>query len=410
MCYDDQSLCHASCFCLRRGVTDWTGGQTGRGGERTREQTGRGDGRTGDQGGRGGGRGNGANAGIDEVLDFATIIAQQLQYLLPTIVAQVGDHVSNQGNIRSQNDNASDDNIHEDDRNDNGGGVAYIHWVEKMEAVQDSSGCGDNQKVKYYASLLTGNALTWWNSEVWTRGCEAVVGMTWEDFKALMKEEYCPSNEIQKLETKFWNHGMVEAGHSIYTDRFYELVGLVLHLVTHETKRIERYIYGLALQISGMVAATEPSTIQSAILKAGMLTDEAVRNGSLKRSGERRGDGRESSSSTRCTNCNFHYNPETLCRMCTNCNRLGHFAKDYRAWPRMVNRLNSRNLTAARRACYKCGGTDHYKSTYPRLNRAPGQGGNRPNQAMAIEGGQGRGNNGNPAHRRAFVMGAEEAR
>ncbi|GKG47930.1 hypothetical protein Tco_0507415, partial [Tanacetum coccineum] len=70
-----------------------TGGQTGRGGERTSEQ-----------GGRGGSRGNAANGGVKDVLDFATVIAQQLQDLLPTIVAQIGDHVSNQGNIGSQND------------------------------------------------------------------------------------------------------------------------------------------------------------------------------------------------------------------------------------------------------------------------------------------------------------------
>ncbi|GKC18204.1 putative reverse transcriptase domain-containing protein [Tanacetum coccineum] len=76
----------------------------------------------------------------------------------------------------------------------------------------------------------------------------------------------------------------------------------------------------------------------------------------------------------------------------------------------MVNLQNAKNLTAARGVCYECGGTDHYKSACSRSNRAPGQGGNRPNQAMAIEGGQGRGNNGNPARGRAFVMGAEEAR
>ncbi|GJT07508.1 putative reverse transcriptase domain-containing protein [Tanacetum coccineum] len=43
------------------------------------------------------------------------------------------------------------------------------------------------------------------------------------------------------------------------------------------------------------------------------------------------------------------------------------------------------------------------------LNRAPGQGGNRPNQALAIDGGQGHGNNGNQAHGRASMLGAEEA-
>ncbi|GKC72292.1 putative reverse transcriptase domain-containing protein [Tanacetum coccineum] len=215
---------------------------------------------------------------------------------------------------------------------------------------------------------------------------------------------------------------------------------LVPHLVTSETIRIERYTYGLAPQIRRMVAATEPPMIQSAILKAGVLTDEAIRNGSLKRSGEKRGDGEESSkegnvkgdnkrartgklfatitnpvrkeytdSTPKFTNYNFHHNPETPCHMCTNRNRLGHFTKDYRVGPRMVNPLNARNLTAAHGECYECGGTNHYKVACPRLNRAPGQGGNRPNQTLAIEGGQARGNNGNPARGRAFVIGAEEA-
>ncbi|GKG49503.1 hypothetical protein Tco_0515955, partial [Tanacetum coccineum] len=55
--------------------------------------TGKGGGRTGDQGGQGGGQGGGrsniANGGVDEVPDFSIVIAQQLQGLLPTIVAQV---------------------------------------------------------------------------------------------------------------------------------------------------------------------------------------------------------------------------------------------------------------------------------------------------------------------------------
>nr|GEV00983.1 putative reverse transcriptase domain-containing protein [Tanacetum cinerariifolium] len=42
--------------------------------------------------------------------------------------------------------------------------------------------------------------------------------------------------------------------------------------------------------IRGMVAAMEPMTIQKATQKAGTLTDEAIRNGSLKRNHERRGN------------------------------------------------------------------------------------------------------------------------
>ncbi|GKE57096.1 hypothetical protein Tco_1496281 [Tanacetum coccineum] len=42
-----------------------------------------------------------------------------------------------------------------------------------------------------------------------------------------------------------------------------------------------------------MVAVTEPKTIQSAILKAEMLTDEAIRNGALNKNTKKRGDNGE---------------------------------------------------------------------------------------------------------------------
>nr|GEZ30228.1 reverse transcriptase domain-containing protein [Tanacetum cinerariifolium] len=83
---------------------------------------------------------------------------------------------------------------------------------------------------------------------------------------------------------------MVEASHAAYTDRFHELASLVPHLVTPENKRIERYIYGLDPQICTMVAATEPTTIPITILKAGMLTDEAIRDGALNKVNEKRGN------------------------------------------------------------------------------------------------------------------------
>ncbi|GKC90443.1 putative reverse transcriptase domain-containing protein [Tanacetum coccineum] len=234
---------------------------------------------------------------------------------------------------------------------------------------------------------------------------------------------------------------MAGAGHVAYTDRFHELTRLVPYLVTPENKRIERYIYGLDPQIRAMVAATEPTIIQSVVLKARMLTDKAIRNGSLKKNSDKKGNSGELSrkenvmddnkrsrtgrafaiitnpvrkeytgTEPKSTNCSFHHNPEMPCRKCTNCNRLGHFARDCGVGPRMVTFVSARNSTTARGAYFECGGTDYYKAACPRLNRAPRPGGNSQNQPMAIEGGQGRRNNGNQARGGAFVMGAEEAR
>nr|GEY50483.1 hypothetical protein [Tanacetum cinerariifolium] len=78
-------------------------------------------------------------------------------------------------------------------------------------------------------------------------------------------------------------HAMVMAGHVAHTDRFHELARLVAHLVTPESRMIERYVYGLALQIHKMVAATEPKNTQKAVQIFGVLTDEAVRNRSIKK-------------------------------------------------------------------------------------------------------------------------------
>ncbi|GKA13829.1 putative reverse transcriptase domain-containing protein [Tanacetum coccineum] len=130
--------------------------------------------------------------------------------------------------------------------------------------------------------------------------------------------------------------------------------------------------------------------------KDGVLIDEAIRKGSLRTNTKKIGNGEEPSrdgnvkddnkrsrtrrafttttnpvrkeytgSAPRCTNYNIHHHPKMPCRTCTNCNRLGYFAKDCRERPRMVNPLNARNPTATRRACFECGGTDHYKSSMP---------------------------------------------
>ncbi|GKF38434.1 hypothetical protein Tco_0118495 [Tanacetum coccineum] len=187
---------------------------------------------------------------------------------------------------------------------------------------------------------------------------------------------------------------MVGVGHVAYTDRFHELARLVPHLVTPHNKRIKRYIYGLALQICAMVAATEPTTIQSVVLKARMLTAQAIRIGSLRKNVEKRGNGGKPS---RDGNVRDDHKRSWTGSAFASTTKPGSEPND------------ARNPTAARGTCFEYGGIDHYKASCPRLNRAPGQGGICPNQAMAIEGGKGYRKNGDPERGKDFVMGAEEA-
>nr|GEU83254.1 putative reverse transcriptase domain-containing protein [Tanacetum cinerariifolium] len=209
-----------------------------------------------------------------------------------------------------------------------GGVVVLTRWIDKIENRQEMSGCSVDQKVKYIGGSFV---------------------------------EFCPGHEMQKLEAKLWNLAMVEAGHATYTDRFHELARL----------------------IRKMVEATEPKTIQKAVQIFGALTDEAVRNGSIKKV-EKKGNmgepskdknGRDDNKRTmtgnacastanlvgrdntgvwpKCTTCNSYHAPGGPFCTCFNYNRLAHLAKDYRCMPRNVNPVNVRNPTVM--TCYECG-------------------------------------------------------
>nr|GEX47135.1 hypothetical protein [Tanacetum cinerariifolium] len=109
-----------------------------------------------------------------------------------------------------------------------------------MENVQEINGCSVYQKVKYTASAFMGKVLTWWNSHIRILIREVAVSMSWNDFKFMMIKDFCPGHEMQKLETELWNHVMVRASNVMYNDRFHELARLVPHLVTPESRKIER--------------------------------------------------------------------------------------------------------------------------------------------------------------------------
>nr|GEW04695.1 putative reverse transcriptase domain-containing protein [Tanacetum cinerariifolium] len=198
--------------------------------------------------------------------DVVAIIAQQLQNIIPNTVTQVTNNLNN-GN-----------------GNGNGGGnngCTYKGFVA----------CGPRDFDRTGGMV----ALTRWIEKdgiLQARGRDAANAMAWDDFKVLLTTEFCTSNGIKKLE-----------GEACY-----------------------RYINGLPSQIRGMLRATQPATIQTAILTAGILTDEAVRSGTLAKAGEKKKERDEAR----------------------------HVARDCRTLVRHAEPIRAVRPRDGQRACYEC--------------------------------------------------------
>ncbi|KAD3066853.1 hypothetical protein E3N88_34733 [Mikania micrantha] len=295
------------------------------------------------------------------------------------------------------------------------GAAGLIRWIEEMETKLKISQCLEEHKVSYAACSLKDSALIWWNTQAKTLGSATVDSMGWNDFKTLIRSEYCPITEIQKLQEEFWNHSMIGADCLAYTDRFHELTCLLPDMFPTEAALIEKYIKGLIPQIRGMVTAAEPTTLKHTILLTTKLTNEAVRSGTLSlkpQTAHSRSDVGTSNVSKgtkrkwfgktkakapaeitqskptvknygaaiperktytgqvpKCNKCPLHHTGP--CPVCLNCNRVGHYAK-YCNFPAQTPNQAPRQTTQTNRSCYKCGSPDHLIRNCPNNNTNPG--------------------------------------
>ncbi|GJT38933.1 putative reverse transcriptase domain-containing protein [Tanacetum coccineum] len=232
-------------------------------------------------------------------------------------VEGVNGGVGNQGNVENQNGNVVNENVQENVGNvlvnGNRLGCSYKEFLACNPKEYDGKG-GAIVFTRWIEKMENVKDMS---------GCS--VDQKVKYIAGSFMEELRPSHEMQKLEIELWNHVMVGVGHAAYTDRFHEL--------------------------------------------ASALTDEAVRNGSIKKV-EKRGNAGEPSKD----------------KNGIDDNKRTRSGNAFASIANPVGRENTGHVS-----------TDHVRSACPRLNRAQGPEENRPNQVAANNGGQGHGNQGNQA-------------
>ncbi|KAI3742495.1 hypothetical protein L1987_60179 [Smallanthus sonchifolius] len=158
-------------------------------------------------------------------------------------------------------------------------------------------------------SVLQKRELTWWNGEKRNRGVDVAMALPWDEVKRLMTEEFCPRNEVKKLEAEFWDLAQDSGENLAYTTRFHELSLLVPHMVTPLSRCIEKYIGGLP---------RKRKTRNYAVVTPAILINQAAPMVQAPAKKPYVGI------YPLCATCNYHHPQSIPCRLCTYCGRYGH--------------------------------------------------------------------------------------
>ncbi|KAJ0433607.1 putative nucleotidyltransferase, Ribonuclease H [Helianthus annuus] len=269
-------------------------------------------------------------------------------------------------------------------------------WLDEMDTVVDISGCAERDIVKFVSQSFKGEALAWWRSLIQATRKIPLYNMSWNQFVAFIKENYCPQHKVEKIESDFLSLVMKNLDCQAYLTSFNTLSRLVPYLVTPEPKRIARFIGGLAPEIKASVKASRPTTFRSAADISLSLTLDAVRQRSVrnadaekrkreddgsrrsekkhkgnndprKGSGSKKGD-QQSGDKPKCKVCKKHHfgrcrhesKSQSQPKACEICKSLDHKA------------LDCKKIKDA--TCYNCNEKGHLRTKCPKLAKKAEEG------------------------------------
>nr|GEY77659.1 putative reverse transcriptase domain-containing protein [Tanacetum cinerariifolium] len=154
------------------------------------------------------------------------------------------------------------------------GAVELLRWFKKTESVFGVSECVEGKKVRFDDATLKGPTLTWWNSMTATMGLETVNQIPWTEMKQLMSAEFCPIEQVQRIEHELWNLKIKKYKIVACTQRFNELALMCSRMVELERVNVDAYIRGLTDNIKSEVTSSKLANLSKVVRMAHKLMDQ----------------------------------------------------------------------------------------------------------------------------------------
>ncbi|GJT57329.1 putative reverse transcriptase domain-containing protein [Tanacetum coccineum] len=197
------------------------------------------------------------------------------------------------------------------------------------------------------------------NSHVRIVGHDAAYVMTWTELKKKMADKYCLRNEMKKLEAELWNLEVQGTDVTMYNQRFQELALLCIRMFPEESDKVERYVSGLPDMIHRSVVASKPKTMQEATEMPTELMDKKIRTLTERQAANKRKAYAARSrdrkpyggSKPLCPKCNYNHDGPCTPR-CYKCNKVGHFARDYKSTTNANVANNQRGTGMGQKSTY----------------------------------------------------------